>query len=78
MTNTKLKFRASTVEGKPETLYYQIRHDRAARQISTRILPGECRPDTSGDAPVYSLAYMKEDIRRISQEGRLGTARNRR
>lgn len=80
MTSIKLKFRASTVEGRPETPYYQIRHERAARQISTRIriLPGECSPDTTGDAPVYSLAYMKEDIRRISQEGRLGTARNRR
>lgn len=43
MTNTKLKFRASTVEGRPGTLYYQLCHKGRSKSVSAciHIYPGQ-------------------------------------
>ena len=37
MTSIKLKFRASTVEGRPGTLYYQLYRHRTTKRINTRM-----------------------------------------
>ena len=34
-TSFRVKFRASTVEGKEGSIYYQVIHNRTVRQIST-------------------------------------------
>ena len=131
MTTIRLKFRPSTVEGRPGTIYYQVCRHQAVRRINTRIHihPQQWDPDAGrvltghgGDAElrnlghiieqdmrrlretvermdasgkdytidevvaaykncrdaVYSLEYMERETDRIFQEGRLGTARNRR
>lgn len=43
MTSIKLKFRASTVEGRPGTLYYQLCHKGRSRSVSAciHIYPGQ-------------------------------------
>ncbi len=43
MTSIKVKFRASSVQGHPGRLYYQVIHDRVVRQIPTRykVFPSE-------------------------------------
>ena len=35
MASVKIKFRTSTVEGGQGTIYYQVIHNRVARQIKT-------------------------------------------
>lgn len=42
-TSIKTKFRPSRVKGKPGSIYFQVIHDRVARQISTgyKLFPGE-------------------------------------
>ena len=41
MATVKVKFRSSSVGGKEGTVYYQIIHDRAVRQVTTgyRVYP---------------------------------------
>ncbi len=48
MTSVKIKFRASTVNGSPGSIYFQIIHNRVVRQLHTdyKIYPHEWDADT--------------------------------
>lgn len=37
MTTIRLKFRPSSVEGRPGTIYYQLCHKQTIKRINTRI-----------------------------------------
>ena len=73
MTTVKIKFRASSVDMREGTLYYQILHNRTPRQINTgyKLFPSEWDADKSvtilGDDIDQSrrlyLLTLKEDIR---------------
>ena len=49
MATIKTKFRSSSVEGREGTLYFQVIHERVARQINTgyRLFPSEWDGRTS-------------------------------
>lgn len=80
MATIKIKFRPSSVKGKEGTLYYQVIHERIARQISTGYKlsaqewnsgPGEIiLPLFGGDRRNYLLAMkerMEKDILKIKE-----------
>lgn len=48
MTSVKIKFRVSTVNGSPGSIYFQIIHNRVVRQLHTdyKIYPHEWDADT--------------------------------
>ena len=49
MTSIKVKFRPSAIEGREGSIYYQVIHKRAVRQIGTgfRVFDAEWDDDTS-------------------------------
>lgn len=54
MASVKVKFRPSSVNGKEGSIYYQVIHDRAVRQIKT-----DCRIfETSGTARHRQLQFL--------------------
>ena len=64
MTSVKIKFRVSTVNGSPGSIYFQIIHNRVVRQLHTdyKIYPHEWDADTesiivSGERQVVSAAF---------------------
>ena len=68
MTSVKIKFRASTVNGSPGSIYFQIIHNRVVRQLHTdyKIYPHEWDADTesiivSGERQVV-LASIRERL----------------
>ena len=77
MTTIRLKFRPSTVEGRPGTIYYQICRHQAVRRINTRIHihPQQWDPDAGrvltghgGDAALRNLEHiMEQDMRRLRE-----------
>lgn len=66
MATVKLKYRSSYVANKEGSLYYQVIHNRVARQINTlyRIMPHEwdsdntaiiCRSESDERVPINSI-----------------------
>lgn len=66
MATVKLKYRLSCVANKEGSLYYQVIHNRVARQINTlyRIMPHEwdsdntaiiCRSESRERVPINSI-----------------------
>ncbi|TGY05928.1 MULTISPECIES: hypothetical protein [Muribaculaceae] len=66
MATVKLKYRSSCVANKEGSLYYQVIHNRVARQINTlyRIMPHEwdsdntaiiCRSESDERVPINSI-----------------------
>ena len=66
MATVKLKYRSSCVANKEGSLYYQVIHNRVARQINTlyRIMPHEwdsdniaiiCRSESGERVPINSI-----------------------
>ena len=57
MATIKTKFRSSSVEGREGTLYFQVIHERVARQINTgyRLFPSEWDGRTS---EILSLIHI--------------------
>ena len=81
MATVKVKFRASSVPTKEGTLFYQVIHERVARQVNTghKVYPHEWNavtaeivilPDTDGNRRNY-LASLKdalhEDVKRFNK-----------
>ena len=91
MATIKIKFRASSVDRKEGTLYYQVIHDRVARQINTgyKLYPYEwdtacssivVTPETAPERREYLLALKssiaKDTARLKSVIARLETSGN--
>lgn len=66
MATVKLKYRSSCVANKEGSLYYQVIHNRVARQINTlyRIMPHEwdsdntaiiCRSESDERVPINNI-----------------------
>ena len=58
MASLKIKYRHSSIEGKAGTLFYQVIHNRVARQINSgyKIYPDEWDIDNIGESvPLLSL-----------------------
>lgn len=73
-TPVKAKFRPSRVKGKTGTVYFQVIHDRVARQISTgyKLFPGEWKdgavifPEQNPERSGY-LAEIAQSLQHIRQ-----------
>ena len=73
-TSVKAKFRPSRVKGKTGTVYFQVIHDRVARQISTgyKLFPGEWKdgavifPEQNPERSGY-LAEIAQSLQHIRQ-----------
>lgn len=68
MTTVKVKFRPSTVEGRPDTIVYFVTHRRIVRQITTEYKLFPCEWDKKRSRPVATPTGERTAIiRRIAQ-----------
>lgn len=69
MATVRLKYRASSVEGKDGTLYYQVIHSRTARQINTgyRIKAHEWNKNKATVIPLSETSERSEYLAAIRQ-----------
>lgn len=74
MTTVKVKFRASTVQGKEGKLYYKVTHNRLARQIKStyKIYPAEWDEKAESiamdGAGQERLTYLKDVDNHVRQD----------
>ena len=73
MTTVKVKFRPSTVEGRPGTIVYFVTHRRVVRQITTayKVFPGEWDDKRSGPVAASGTertALVKDMARSIRRD----------
>lgn len=68
MTTVKVKFRPSTVEGRPGTIVYFVTHRRAVRQITTgyKVFPHEW-DDKQSSLVVTSAGEQTAVIQAVAQ-----------
>ena len=88
MTTVKVKFRPSTVEGRPGTIVYFVTHRRVVRQITTGYKVFSHEWDDKQSRPVSAPAgeritviqtiirKLENLIERLCQLNHIGTAKN--
>ena len=70
-TSVRVKFRASTIVGRPGTIYYQVIHNRVVRQIGTQYRIRPAQWDARRQRPVNALtglaAAIEGDLDRLEE-----------
>ena len=77
MATLKVKFRESSVPGKPGTIFYQVRHEKKTIQIATRLHPFPEQWVSITEGPATSDIENKKNLTYIHRVIDADTALNR-